>query len=169
MDFDDVSVDVDVGFAPALEAPLVPDQDAAEARVADHDGAHDGVLRFGHVDGAFESDDAVDYRVHVWLEEEAAGGCQWLLGGGPHLSIKVIRVWLVMVVACSCVCSLLKMSSREIYDAGSNCQVDLTSTFIYVCLILSFFWFKEHFPKILVNDISIDVDMYVCNFFFFWV
>lgn len=85
MDFDEVLVDVDAGFAPVLEAALVSDQDAPEARVPDHDGAHDGVLRFGHVNGAFEPDDAVDYRVHVWLEEEAAGGGQWLVGVGLHL------------------------------------------------------------------------------------
>lgn len=77
---EEVAVDVDGGPPPPLAAAAVPEHEAAEAGVLEHDGVL--YFRLEGVEGnwVFSGDDAVYYLVGARLQEEAAGRRQRLVG-----------------------------------------------------------------------------------------
>lgn len=76
----DVAVDVDLDSPPVLESATVADHEAGEAWVLEHEGVADYGFDGVDVDGVLGAEDAVDYLVHVWLEEQPAGGSEGLVG-----------------------------------------------------------------------------------------
>lgn len=81
MDDDDVVVDVDVGGpVPLLEASVAADHEAGESGVGEKEGGFEVGFNGGDVNWVFEAHGAVDYLVHLGLEEEPTNWGYGLFG-----------------------------------------------------------------------------------------